>query len=726
MTEPGTPHLEEAISSLINATTCRSCQRRPMHRASTHDSWQNNDNDSGCQNDPLESEYSSDCYNGPLMALPSCGCLFCRDCYAAASIVASHNYISDADTNGKTALLSHEKKCPVCRNPCVENPRPVIPWLANQYKSLPLSIVCDSVVTTSETDSSFLKLNSLLQVLNPPIDMNEDNDKVGYSENHWIGGQNMKDDQSYSFRDTHSDKIVESPPQNVNVCCETSKLNSWDGENRIQVDDSEVPGTCLSTMLKQSASEAFSMVARRRINESERQDISFLEVEASDKEIQIAESVLPCETSKQISSKTEEIHDQNDGSQGVPGTCVQFQQCSEAYGLTEEVPGTYLSFLDRRRLPGVRNELFSSEIQDVLGGCNHIPSTLPPCSEPNGQTEEVPGTLLSFLDKRRISTVGITSSRSQMDHDEVYSSDSGATGSLLTCDPIMKTDTKDDEKGFDQELPANSPSVFYTNNSSSPKFVKEAVLLDVADMMKLNVDSPLSSPTASQIEPNEDAHTEDVPGTILSFIDRNRMPNIEDKPPYNYSFETLHRKMSTNTKRRRVSPSPQLKLPNGKKKPNDSGNAVMSKLESPSKMYSPKMHNIGTRSRHPDNPITKQKDMIEKETCPVKKLRDAPSKSDHSTTSIIRKDKYAISINSKMTDKKLCIAYDILDPIETNALEWLNEHGFCIVANGVHRVPSHHDSGHMLFPSILVTHAVEKPEFSINDNKKVNLVFQTS
>jgi hypothetical protein len=546
-------------------------------------------------------------------------------------------------------------------------------------------------------------------VLNPQTHINEDSEKVGYCENHWVGRENLEDDQCYSFRDTDSNKIVESQPQKVDNC--------------IQVDQSEVPGTCLSNMLNQSVSEAYSMVDCRQINKSERQNNSFPEVEASHNEMQIAESVLPCEPSKQISSKTKAIHDQRDGSEGIPlGTCGDFQQCSEVFGFTEEVPGTHLSFLDRRRLSGVKNEPFNSEIQDILIGCNHAPSTLPPCSQPNGHN---PATFLTFLDKRRISTAGNKSSLSQMHHDEVYCSDSGATGSVLPCGLIKKTYTKDDQKGFDEELPANSPSIFYTNNNASPKLVKGAILLDVADMMKLNVDRQLSSPLASQIEPYEGAYTEDVPGTILSFIDRNKMSNVKE-PTCNHSFETRHRKISTNTKRRRVSVSPQLKLPNGKKKPNDSGDAVLSKLDSKSKMYSPKMHSIGTRLRHPDSPITKQSDVIEKEACPIEKLRDAPSNSDHSSTSIIGKDKNTIAIHSKMTDKQLCIAYDILDPVETNALEWLNEHGFCIVTNGVHRMPSYHKNGSMPFPSILVTHAMERPGFSTNDNKKVNLVCQSS
>eukprot|EP00804_Cyclotella_cryptica_P027650 CCRYP_010284-RA/>CCRYP_010284-RA protein AED:0.01 eAED:0.01 QI:44/1/1/1/1/1/2/1410/698 len=689
MAEPHTPLLKEVISSLRNATTCRSCQRYPLHLSSPHDLCQNNVNGIGGQHDRIESDSASDCYDGPLMASTSCGCLFCRDCYASASIVAidnlNTNNVSHAEMHGSMTLLTHETKCPVCRNPCIGHPRPIIPWLANEYRSLPLPFVCEGDVMTPDIESSLRTLNTLLELLNPQIDIDEDVDKGVNSDHNWVGREILEDEK-------HSNKIVESPPQEVNVPCPNVMSKSWNDDSLIKVDESEVPGTCLSILQQGEASETLSIGGCQQTNNGEKQTKLSLEMEASNDDTKRTESSLACEPSKLIRPPTEVEHDHRNGSEIIPGTCGDFQQSSEVFGHTEEVPGTHLSFLSRRRISRVRNEDCNSEMHDVPMKFNHVPSTLPPCSEPcNGQTEEVPGTYLSFLDKRRISPAGNELSFPQMHRDENCYSDLGDKGSLLPCSLMKKTHT-------------------CVNEDRSPQG-------DVIEMETENVDRRMPSRMQSQIEPCDDAHTEDVPGTILSFLDRNKMPHVEDKPQSMHSLETRDRKVSLNTKRRRVSASPQLKLPDKKKKTDVRVDAVVSKVDSESNIQSPIMCGTGSRERHSDNLIVKPKDIIEKEACSSKKLRDTALKSDNSFESTIDKDKNSVSVHATMTNKQLCIAYDILDHIETNALEWLNERTLCIVVDGVHRVPSNHKNVFMPFPSILVTHAVEKSGLSPNDNE---------
>ena len=75
-------------------------------------------------------------------------------------------------------------------------------------------------------------------------------------------------------------------------------------------------------------------------------------------------------------------------------------------------------------------------------------------------------------------------------------------------------------------------------------------------------------------------------------------------------------------------------------------------------------------------------------------------------------------------NQKLYVTYDVLDPVETNALNMLHEQGFCqLVMDGVKSVTKDHSS--VPFPAILITHAVDMPGFENQTNKTVATCYRS-
>lgn len=489
--------------------------------------------------------------------------MFCRKCYhIAVSSTDNRTASSNIHAIGTTTVFT----CPICQSKCKQMPHPFLPWMADENKELPVSIGSSNV-----ENENLDQLNEFLEIICPTLE---------------------------SITDTSVNSETLLDPS-----CS-------------QVDESEVPGTCLPLTIGVNSTAQYQLM---------QQDRSVPDQSGNEM--------------KRLSqfSDTEE----------VPGTCLSFHDRQrlqaparhdsqmdpyktdatpyiETCGYTETIPGTCVSYLDRQRIQQANNSQMqhhNPEAIDSTMPCVHtfgradtdsgkdascfdrrrmepinsqVHSNVPAASEQYeiyDQTEEVPGTLISFIGQQRTAAASNTSS------------------------PNLYLNNADDSLCCDELNGGQADEVFDTHAS----FYERHRAASNVQTRQNEKHSTYRSIAFSEMQ------TEEVPGTCVSYLDRRRR-------------ETAH---EMSTKRRRVTASP-----------------VKAATYGPQSM-----------------------------------LSMASNSADSEESSSI---------------SQLFVAVDVLDSMEASALELFNEQGHCVVVNEVHNVSNDH-SVPVPFPPILVTRAVTKP-----------------
>jgi hypothetical protein len=352
MLEPHTT-ITDAISTFRNALKCHSCERCPGIEAERFAS--------------SSSDSSNTFYHGPLLAAIECGCMFCQDCYAAASICIN------TPIQKRDAILRN--RCPICQTICKQAPRPLLPWLANENKALPTTL---GKFGNAENES-LEQLNAFLETICPSIDTSK-----------------CKSDEA---SDTHShDEESEVPvtclplrpePQKLPIYFVGSEIQDVMEINQPESSHSfpqteEVPGTCLSYIDKQR------MAANRNPQYNSQLD--------QDDTLGLQNSAAGTEEIHGTTGEVHASHLSNFERQRIPNNRVVASDV-ESVGVTapynetcnmhsEEVPGTLISFLDRQRMHTKDNITSNQPIDSEGDSVWNV--------EEGGETEEVPGTLISF------------------------------------------------------------------------------------------------------------------------------------------------------------------------------------------------------------------------------------------------------------------------------------------------------------------------------------------
>lgn len=355
-----------------------------------------------CERCPSIDSCNAAFYNGPLLAAIDCGCMFCWDCYAVAS-----------NHERNTALAS---RCPICRTICKEAPRPLLLWLANENKALP---TCGKFGYMER--GSHEQLNSLLRIVSPLID---------------------------TVANCKSDEEPDST-----------------------ADESEVPGTCLPFR-----SELQKLPIHHNGGSENQHVLENIQTESSQSFPQTEEVPGTCLSYNIKQRMTTHRNPQRD---------FQLNHYPEALNeQSEEVPASHVSFFERQRI--LNNGLDMSDVESTTAPCNELCNahteevpgrictknsitsnqTVDPNGEFCGETEEVPGTLISSIGRQRTETG--------------YSHQHQQQGNLGVPEPC-------NESWGDQSFNASSSQRIHSRNRSEP-------------------------------EPE----TEEVAGTYISFFDRQR------------------------------------------------------------------------------------------------------------------------------------------------------------------------------------------------------------
>ena len=78
----------------------------------------------------------------------------------------------------------------------------------------------------------------------------------------------------------------------------------------------------------------------------------------------------------------------------------------------------------------------------------------------------------------------------------------------------------------------------------------------------------------------------------------------------------------------------------------------------------------------------------------------------------------------KKKKQQLFVAYDVIDPVEDDALKMLHEQGHCqLLLDGVQSVNKDH--GYIPFPSVLITHAIDKPGLGSQIKKTISVCYRS-
>jgi hypothetical protein len=495
--------------------------------------------------------------------------MFCGDCYASAA--NSNSGVAASFGAGKATTF----KCPICQTICSATPRPMLPWLANENKALPIAIDFSNANAFS-SDDTFDQLHSFLRMMNSQLNCD--------------GNEQME----------HS-----------------------------QIDESEVPGTCLPL----------------------HKDLSVRYATTENWICRSGKSLL----SQQLQRTQHE----------------NFMPQTER----EEIPGTYLSFPDGQRVSTVDNMQQRNQFDSQMHHGNVDDSHVGPMC--NGQTEEVAGTYLSFLDRQRISTCDSPLSETCVQTEEVIGTHFPFLDHHKTASTRYNANNPQPDLGattFARNIESNSQTQDNVRATSSSISCNEAVNGQTEEIPGAIIDMPSILPMDTeeadvsdfgvkrsilQFSESCNEQTEEVAGTHISFLERHKMKAARIEPV---------------TKRRRVTTSPLPKMISCREKSSD-------------QIY------------HCNENNDQNQIMSASIESSMEKRRVSPS------NDIVHiRGKKNDTINGSTIDKQLCIAADILDPSEANALELLNREGRCIVVNGVYSV-SNGQNKTVPFPSILVTHA---------------------
>lgn len=627
-----------------------------------------------------------------------------------------------------------EAKCPVCHILCTATPQAIIPWLAHENRDMSVSVEYNrkasvSYDTSSSNNKNLAWLNSLLGVLNPQIDYSQDvsnpsqsfdpvNFKSGATGNKDFNKNIYTPCTHLGFNELHTNRsnsqVDESQVPGTDLFALKRNLLEGSPVGALETDDHEKTAYSKEGSQSDSSSQSFDLLGddesidytpcndlleqvvwendnteprwEHNLSQVDETEVPGTDLAAVKRHLLERSVAKSCLKSNDHEMPTEPVAEDKQGSEEITSSCLSsykrefIPQPSQPYNhsQTEEVLGTEVSFLDRERIltGGRSNQGWTTINNDELN-----------CS--TEQTEEIPGTHLSFLDRQRLLKAQIYAARRRDDcMDNPNSSntpqytnlDNGHTqevpGTYHSSPVIQSVSTSKHEPskslmhcGEDHcsESPSRQETLVYTSEKAHETIPKY-----------LDCSLPLSSPLHNK--PHQLQITEEV---------SNGSPTVQhDEIKWDDSAESMDCRVltqlskTTNGKRRRITASPQLRLV-GKKQSDDVDDV---------------------NKRMMSNLLSTPKDMAG-EAPPTKKRRMTPS----SVLSSDKSNKHGSRIPIQLGGNHLCIAYDVLDPTEANALEWMNKEGRCLVVSGVHSVPSNDERGSIPFPSVLVTHAIDTP-----------------
>eukprot|EP00956_Cyclotella_meneghiniana_P031244 scaffold81478_cov59-Cyclotella_meneghiniana.AAC.1 len=360
------PSQKEAITTLLNALTCRSCHRPPPAPSGTS---------------------SNECYTGPLLASsiprPIVSWLSRRNHNVSESIESSirwwgndgnvpmdylNSFFETIIPDGNGRIIQSLKQSESDLHPS---------QLMHQTEEVPGTCVSFLDKTLSNAASSDQLLQSSQQD-------GEEHSQTYLTEK--VPGTCVSFLDRRSYNDVASKRLIKPLQRN-----EVDMSQSHQTE--------EVPGTHVSFQDRRSSNDS---VSKRSTQPSQQNQVDMSQSHQTEEVPGTYVSFLDRRSSNDVVSKRSvqpSQQNQVDMSQShqteeVPGTYVSFRDrrnevdTSKSHQ-TEEVSGTYVSFLDRRSSNDVvsKRSTQPSQINEVDMSQSH-------------QTEEVPGTYVSFLDRR--------------------------------------------------------------------------------------------------------------------------------------------------------------------------------------------------------------------------------------------------------------------------------------------------------------------------------------
>ena len=257
MFPPPTRRLVEAISNLKKATACRSCGRSPSSSSVCADADDRQKNDSTMIGQHKTS--SSNYYDGPLLISPSCGCLFCKDCWVNSTADASTQSPANNDNN-----INQTVSCPVCCTRCPNTvPRPIIASLMSEQHTPPQPTheYIDEAECRRETETE-----ALPQELEMSIDTNENNEEMVTQQLGALLGmlRQLKGAPSHTPPVENGDieprdhavgeevgvNIPDGPTEEVDITEDLLCEEKDEGAVEVEEHETEVPGTCLPLVIR--------------------------------------------------------------------------------------------------------------------------------------------------------------------------------------------------------------------------------------------------------------------------------------------------------------------------------------------------------------------------------------------------------------------------------------------------------------------------------------------
>ena len=213
-------------------------------------------------------------------------------------------------------------------------------------------------------------------------------------------------------------------------------------------------------------------------------------------------------------------------------------------------------------------------------------------------------------------------------------------------------------------------------------------------------------------------HTEEVPGTYVSYLDKRRAPSpctetdendgsdVDDgysSTPASHTHserwqQKIHRDVETDSPVNKAESNSQT-LEKTEEVPATYVTFIETKL-----LEAPKAPVLSNSRRITASPALMKKTIKSNKRSFAQSTETDYAIDDEANCTANQRHTQSNSLLDDL-EKKFCIAVDILDPVETSALEYLNGRGQCVVVNGVYSI-SQGKKRNFPFPSILVTHTM--------------------
>jgi len=761
---PSTTRLADVVSTFKKATSCRSCGRSPS--SSSRKTEGNNDNPKddgivhrGIRNQRTASNNPAIHYDGALLVSPSCGHFFCRGCWDRVA----------ANNDDRTV------HCPVCQHCTGLDPRPIIPSLMGgctsksagvfdeDYYSGEVGVAIENAVEAPESpvsssldvnvseEDNIEQLGALLGMLRqlrgaPNNHAREEHGTV--QEAGGIAARKGADD---------NDGIPEK------------EAGYGDAQDEANEHETEVPGTCLSfndAIRKISGTNADSGGKSISTNHHQMEELSITKshqhATACVGEEGVAET--PTVRGSQISSIR--LSSIKNGGKKDDGEDNFIRALEET-----EVPGTNLSpprITSNERLYQLKNVHSQSPAKTK--------SPTQSIYAPEENETEVPCTLLSPLRKNlnereyELKFCNYRSPEKANDPNPLpgeapEDNDTEVPGTFLSPLRYNSAERRYELMPCNSELPEKEESTqllgwALEGNETEVPGTSRFMLRDKSDssdhQLKLCDSEPYSQQpaslerdiTKSAIDRNGDGRFEpefyqsdslikqgdtEVPGSLLprlanhaSVVQALVRSQVDSVDPVESKKVLSNIDNDSSGKPRRVSTSPnKMKRKEDALKPQSSGNTALSKKR-------PREDNASAAIQTSKELIVTDirpwnihsEPIMSQLTCDVKTGTMRPP--DHTThgdpltnagniyLSPEKQTRPSITTTPGDMKRKLYVAFDVIDSVETHALKSLHEQGLChVVLDGVHGVgkgPEHGES-FSPFPAILLTHAFdeEKP-----------------